>query len=153
MQFKDSGFKNVRFEIEKEVWNKYELSDSALLRVRVIMVKMLRKPNEKDSTKMDYNGEATTLVDIEPLEEFNLYGEPSNRVYLPQEIISSNSIDVNYKTITEDWNNYRLEDGTKIKTKQVLVSVKRLLDKYDLHGIPVYNINSTTIINVELGGQ
>ena len=37
MQFKDSGFKSVRFEIEKEVWNKYELSDGALLRVRVIM--------------------------------------------------------------------------------------------------------------------
>jgi|SRR5215831_11376770 len=116
MQLKDSGFKQVTFDIEKEVWNRYEIADSAFLRIRVIMVKILQRPNVADTTKMDYNLAATSITDVEPLDGFNLYGQPSSQVYLPQEIATSNSVEVNYNTIIEDWNVYRLEDGAKMKT-------------------------------------
>jgi hypothetical protein len=134
------------FDIEKEAWNKYEIADNALLRTRVILVKMLQRLNEKDTTKMDYTAEGTTITDVEPLHGFNLYGQPSDHMYAPQEITTSTSIEVNYKIIVEDWNSYRLDDGTKIRTRLVLAPIRRLLDKYDSHGIPIYNISSATLI-------
>ena len=56
--------------------------------------------------------------------------------------------EVDFDVIREDWNTYKLKDGTTLKVKLVLVGVVRLRNKYDPLGNPVYMINSTNVVRV-----
>ena len=55
--------------------------------------------------------------------------------------------DVDFNVIKEDWNEYSLKDGTKLKIKLVLVKVKRS-NKYDQFGEPLYMVQSQNIVKV-----
>lgn len=48
----------------------------------------------------------------------------------------------------EYWNTYLLEDGTKIRSKSVVVSILRVDDAYDAAGNPVYLVKSQGIMDV-----
>jgi len=51
------------------------------------------------------------------MDGFNLLGQPSpNKILTPKELADARSVEVNYKSIIEDWNVYRLEGGAKLKT-------------------------------------
>lgn len=56
--------------------------------------------------------------------------------------------EVDFDVIREDWNIYKLKDGSTLKVKLVLVGVVRLRNKYDPIGNPVYMINSTNVVRV-----
>jgi hypothetical protein len=56
--------------------------------------------------------------------------------------------DVDFDVVGEDWNTYRLKDGTILKVKLVLAGVIRLKNKYDPLGNPVYMIKSTNVVRV-----
>jgi hypothetical protein len=114
------------------------------------LVKILQIINEKDPTKIDYRGEYATISHVIPMDGFNLLGQPSpNKILTPKELADARSVEVNYKSIIEDWNVYRLEGGAKLKTKLVIASVKRLIELYDTHGMPLYNINAAAVTNLE----
>lgn len=55
--------------------------------------------------------------------------------------------DVDFEQINENWNTYKLGDGTTLKVKLVLTGVKRL-QKWNVDGSPVYVINSTNAVRV-----
>ncbi len=81
------------------------------------------------------------------MDGFNLLGQPSpNKILTPKELADARSVEVNYKSIG---NVYRLEGGAKLKTKLVIASVKRLIELYDTHGMPLYNINAAAVTNLE----
>jgi|SRR5215203_5219466 len=142
--------KPVDFEIEKEVWNMYELpSDNAYLKTRIVVVSVYQTSNEKAPNEVEYSGEISNIHSIVPFENFSLYGQPSSKAYGKDDFEKGRSIKVEFKIITEDWNVYRLRDGTKITVRQVVASVKRMLDMYDSHGTPIYVVDSTNIIHVE----
>jgi hypothetical protein len=52
--------------------------------------------------------------------------------------------------IGEPWSLYRLEDGTTIKCKQVLVSVSRLRDKHKENGEPIYVLKIGGLVDTEI---
>lgn len=54
--------------------------------------------------------------------------------------------DLDFETVKEDWNEYRLSDGTTLKVKIVLTGVRRLKDRYTPTGDPVYVIASQNIV-------
>jgi len=110
------------------------------------LVKILQIINEKDPTKIDYRGEYATISHVIPMDGFNLLGQPSpNKILTPKELADARSVEVNYKSIIEDWNVYRLEGGAKLKTKLVVASVKGLIQLYDTHGMPcVHNVRNVT---------
>jgi len=56
--------------------------------------------------------------------------------------------EVDFENEKEEWNIYKLADGTTLKVKLVLVNVVRSRDKYDSLGNPVYGINSQNIVKV-----
>lgn len=58
-----------------------------------------------------------------------------------------NAEDVDFEAIKEEWNEYKLSDGSKLKVKLVLIGVKRL-KKYQPDGKPIYIINSTNVVRV-----
>ena len=56
--------------------------------------------------------------------------------------------EVDFKNEKEEWNVYKLADGTTLKVKLVLVNVVRSRDKYDPLGNPLYGITSQNIVKV-----
>lgn len=55
-------------------------------------------------------------------------------------------VEVDFETLQETWNEYRLKDGTTLKVKLVLVRVIRSKDSYDVAGYPAYAIMSTNVV-------
>ena len=56
--------------------------------------------------------------------------------------------EVDFENEKEQWNAYKLSDGTTLKVKLVLVNVVRSRDQYDPLGNPIYGITSQNIIKV-----
>jgi len=52
---------------------------------------------------------------------------------------------VDFKVVKEDWNEYELADGTRLKVKLVLVDVLRMPD-YSPLGEPIYQIMSQNVV-------
>lgn len=139
-------FKEVEFEIEKEVWNRYELSDNAELRIRGVIIKILKGPDAPDPVQTPFTGEIKNLTNIVPMQGYALFGQKTNKTYSVEELQRARKVPVNFNTLVEDWNTYRLTDGSRIKTKLVVTQVQRLEGIFDAHGIPVYNVESTNIV-------
>lgn len=57
----------------------------------------------------------------------------------------ADSVDLDFEEVEENWNTYRLSDGTTIKVKLVLRGVKRL-KRYERDGTPIYVINSINVV-------
>ena len=55
------------------------------------------------------------------------------------------SEDLDFKEVEENWNTYRLSDGTTLKVKLVLRGVKRL-KRFEPNGTPIYVINSINVV-------
>jgi hypothetical protein len=64
--------------------------------------------------------------------------------------------DLKYETIKEDWNVYKLEDGTIFKAKLAATKISRGLSEdgksifYSSNGEPLYNIRYTVIVSPEV---
>ncbi len=57
---------------------------------------------------------------------------------------------VDFETVKEDWNEYKLEDGTILKFKTVVSSIIRTEDYDPMTGDPVYHIRSTNILRANV---
>jgi len=58
--------------------------------------------------------------------------------------------DVDFETVKEDWNEYKLEDGTVLKFKTVVSSIIRTADYDPMTGDPVYHVRSTNMLRVKV---
>jgi hypothetical protein len=54
--------------------------------------------------------------------------------------------DLDFETVKEDWNEYKLSDGSTLKVKTVLIGVRRLKNQYTPTGDPVYVITSHNVV-------
>lgn len=61
----------------------------------------------------------------------------------PEDIAESEDIDFEEKE--EQWNVYKLKDGSTLKVRQILVGVKRL-KRHNPDGTPTYMINSQNVV-------
>lgn len=61
----------------------------------------------------------------------------------PEDI--SQSEDIDFEEIEERWNVYKLKEGTTLKVKLIITSVKRL-KKHNPDGTPIYFISSQNIV-------
>jgi hypothetical protein len=131
---KEYGF--INFKILTEDWSEYLLEDRSLLRIKTIPLKILFSGEE-------YGINSTNcLVTFSPRE---LKGEPSNEPIIQSEIKNSfDKSDLKFEVRNEPWNEYELEDGTKIFLKMVAVQVSRT-KFYDAYGDPIYWINHQMI--------
>jgi len=71
---------------------------------------------------------------------------------VPSPIGNIRAKDMKFETIKEDWNIYKLEDGTTLRVKIVAVKIARGIDPktgeilYTPEGEPYYNIKYQTLI-------
>lgn len=56
-------------------------------------------------------------------------------------------VELDFKAIKEEWNEYQTTDGSILRMKAVVVSIVRL-DKYDKENNPIYLLKSSNVMNV-----
>jgi len=54
---------------------------------------------------------------------------------------------VNYEAVKEEWNEYLLDDGTRLRVKLVVTKILRT-NQIDHEGNPVYVITSQNVVGV-----
>lgn len=59
------------------------------------------------------------------------------------------ALEVKFKAVREDWNEYDLEDGTTVRMKTVVSEVVRVPEQFDNEGNPVYVVKSTNLLVVK----
>jgi|SRR5208337_635964 len=135
---------DVDFEIEKEVWNSYDLADGTRLKARSVLYKLVRVPSQ-NTAESNYNATFQTMVSafVHPRNKGNV-----GRAYTEQEIAALPKDEVNFTTEYEEWNVYKIADGTRIKTKLVVSSILKVRQEgvYNMFGEPLYVINWTNVL-------
>lgn len=58
------------------------------------------------------------------------------------------AVEVDFKIIREDWNEYHLDDGTRIRIKPVASLIIRVPNEFDNDGNPVYLLKSSNVMSV-----
>jgi len=140
--------KPIDFEIIKEPWNKYQLVDNSVLKTRTVLKKIERV---MDGDKVSFTVDAQTLTVIYP--ENSLKGTPNPRPISKKDILDSvEKSDMHYDTLSQEFNEYHLDDGTKIKIFTNVTTVSRTTLK-DPKGDPVYNIKSTNTVEIKPSEQ
>jgi len=151
-------FEEIDFEIEKEVWNVYELIEGkhrVTLKMRAVLTKLLKHRFVKDelpppgvppgAKKVEFGMSFQNIVTVSdcPLE---LMGKPSPPIpraeleKLPRE-------EVEFNPFYEDWNVYRIKrPSMTLRVKLVVSSVERFEGRFDQFGYPIYNVQSTNAI-------
>jgi hypothetical protein len=147
-------FEEIDFEPEKESWNVYELGDKSVIKIRTILFKLLKsiKPNIQqtlaqqlpETKTMELQAKFQNIVTVTKASP-TLMGKPTPPVP-PDELMKLDKVEVPYTPYLEDWNVYRLPDGTKLKIKLVVSTVFRIKGRYDELGYPMYAINSTNAV-------
>ncbi|MDP2954107.1 MAG: hypothetical protein Q8O76_12415 [Chloroflexota bacterium] len=56
------------------------------------------------------------------------------------------AIEVKFRTLKEEWNEYDLDDGSTVKMKTIVAEILRLEGQYDNEGNPAYYIKSGNIV-------
>jgi len=151
-------YEEVDFEVEKEVWNIYELEDGrhrVTLKMRTILTKLLKpriiKPEtpppgvppgaRKEEFQMSFQN--IVIVSSCPPE---LMGDPSPPIH-PSEFQKLPQEEIKFIPFSEDWNVYRIPDsGLKLRVKLVVSSINKIKERYDQFGYPIYQVQSTNAI-------
>jgi len=69
-------------------------------------------------------------------------------IKVPFEGKSHDAIDLDFKTINEDWNEYQVADGTIVRLKTVVTNIVKVPEKYDNAGNPVYIVKSSNVLSI-----
>jgi len=124
------------FEIVKEKWNKYTLSDGSKLKTRIILQSVWA--NEQNNQK-SYQYEITQLTVM--LCDAALQGEPSTTNYTPEEISKNKEIDrCRFDTNSYEMNEYLLDDSTRLQIHSNLNQISRTT-LYKQNGDRLYLVN------------
>jgi len=143
-----ANIKPIDFEIIKEPWNKYQFADNSVLKTRAILKKVERvMEGDKISFKMDVQNLTVIYANSE------LKGEPNPNPISKQEMKKSiDKPDMRYDTLSQEFNEYLLDDGTKLKIFTNVISVSRTTRK-DAKGDPVYQVQTKNNIEIKPSDQ
>jgi len=125
------------FKIIRELWNVYLLSDNAILKTRLILIKVIFEGIDEANNPI-YLMNSDNVVGV--LSPEGALGKPSTKRYTPEERVSAIEQDLDFETKEEGWNKYELNDGATIEIKLVLTKVSKT-SLYDSRGEPIYLVN------------
>jgi hypothetical protein len=157
-------FDEVKFEIERENWNEYELiegSHRVTLRMRAVLTKILKPkimkmkeppmigvpegmqpPLTAPTQELQLNFQNIVVVSECPA---ILMGKPTPPIS-PSELNKIATEEVEVHPFNEEWNIYKTEDNVTLKIKLIVSSVRRAKGKFDKLGYPFYVVQSTNAI-------
>lgn len=136
----------VDFEIIKENWNIYSISDGSKLKTRVILRsisksdKVMNDPKQQYSIQLDL----VTVLLCDPL----LHDVPTTQQYSVEDYKKNIEIEsCRVATITYEANEYILDDGTKILIHVNLMKVSRS-KLTSINGDRIYHVNAQANMNI-----
>jgi len=141
-----TSLKELDFKTIREEWMNIQLEDGTVIRFKTVLVRVFETGQVDPITgEPKYNVEGQNIVVARAPDE--LKGEPSDFIPPIQELVKKKKpIEVKIKGITgDDWNEYELETGKKIRTKPVITKILRIDDYYDRYGNPMYVVQSQII--------
>jgi|APFre7841882630_1041343.scaffolds.fasta_scaffold13533_4 hypothetical protein len=56
-------------------------------------------------------------------------------------------LEMDFKSVKEDWNEYQVNDGAIIRMKVVVTNIAKIPDKYDPEGNPIYVVKSSNVLS------
>jgi hypothetical protein len=134
--------RDVEFEVIKEDWNEYKLSDGAILKTKLTLGKIVIPPGYTLETTKGFNFQTQNMI-VAYVPQ-NMKGTPIGRRLSPQEIEESIVEDLDFEQTKEAVNEYKLPNNIKIKLRLMLTRVAKT-DKFAPDGTPIY-ATSTQIV-------
>lgn len=128
-------FEELDFTVEREEWNEYELKDGTTIRGRIVLQKITRDPY--DPKNMGFKISPPMWVVYAPSTS---RGE--SNVALGERVVGA-KFEVHVNKNNELWNVYRIiKTGQKLKLKLTITEISRFVDKFDVDGMPIYDVPS-----------
>lgn len=146
------------FEVVREGWNRYRLlEDNTILKTKFVLINVIMEKNYKEimekaktekGLKMGFGFKSQNVIGVEvPMRS---RGEPDTKKYTIKELRSSIvKEDLDFETLKETWNVYKLKNGIEIKVRNTPINVSRT-SKFDDRGLPIYLVDSTADLKVKL---
>ncbi len=135
----------VDFEIAKENWSIFELSDETILRARIILAKVYKTKQYNDRGEPVYaTGTQNMYITTSPAK---IQNNPTVPPPSQDDINRSSKTEVEFHAKKDEWNEYKLVDGTIIRIKLVTTSVERT-PFFGQDRNPIYFVNSQPVVRV-----
>ena len=133
-------FEDLDFTIQSEEWNEYELKDGAIIRGRIFLSRIQRDPYDPKNMALDFS--TPTWIVRAPT---SMRGQTN---IVQGQPITGEKYEVHVDKSHEAWNVYRIiKTGQKLKIKLAVNEVNKFIDKFDLKGMPIYDVpNGVTVI-------
>jgi len=142
---------NVEVKQSSERWNEYLVGDGSVLKMKLVLTNVIRVDGQYDSIGNPiYMVNSTNALSVNaPGELRDATGKgktqgPRVRIPFDRKIVEAEVIEV--AQAAEYWNDYLLEDGTKLKARLVVTNIHRVEGKHDSTGNPVYNVTSSNVV-------
>jgi hypothetical protein len=133
------------FEVIKEPWNKYNLMDGSNLKTRFTLLKVKRTMAQQG--KPSYSIKSRNDVEAYNVPD-NLRGPAAKFPVPPDELKKAKKQEVGFSTLYEEWAEYLVEDGTRIRAKVSLVEVSRS-ERTNPEREPIYLANQSVSITIK----
>ena len=134
----------IEFEIIKEPWNKYQLQDNSVLKMRTVL-KSIRRLAKKNG--VEYLVGAQILIVVHAASD--LRGDVNPSQVSNDEIVKCMEIeDMHYDSLAQESNEYLLDDGAKIKVHTNTASISRSILK-DMYGDSIYSVQHNNQILIK----
>lgn len=137
----DRDYEVFDFEVLKEPWNEYILKDGALVRARLIILKIYRRKNSPEN-EIEVN--STNMFTV--ITNRDMRGTPT-LLLQNEELMRLPRIPVEVASSKEDWNEYLIKKtNTKVRVRLILTEAIKIPGRFDPFGEPVYMIRFGTFI-------
>jgi len=71
-------------------------------------------------------------------------------VKVPYQGLTVDGIEVDFKALREEWNEYEASDGSTVRLKVIVTNIVRLKDKFDSVGNPIYVVRSSNVLSTSV---
>ncbi len=134
-------FEDLDFTVQAEEWNEYELKDGAVIRGRIFLSRIQKDPYDAKNLALEFS--TPVWIVRAPV---SMRGQPNITQGQP---VSGAKYEVHVDRSHEAWNVYRIvKTGQKLKIKLTVNEVSRYVDKFDLKGMPVYDVPNGITVNM-----
>lgn len=127
--------KEISFDEVSEKWNYYKLDDGSILKLKIVLIKVIDEGND-DKENPVYGLQSAPVIGVSPSKDLF-----KNESITPIE-------DIEFKITNEEWNEYKLENGSTLMLKPSVAQINRT-GKLDQRGVPSYNIQTQPLIKMK----
>ena len=138
-----SEFVTLDFKVIKEYWDSYLLSDDTKLKSRVVLTGV-KKSTVNPSKEYEFNFQSIQSFIFSD----KATGQQHKKLYSKEVMESSYNKEIAFSTTSEKWNEYLLDDNTRVRLKNTIAGISKS-DLYLQNGDPIYNVKIRVLSKVK----